>query len=604
MCGIVGYVGHREATEVLVEALKKLEYRGYDSSGIATLSLKEGKDRLQVLKSPGYISVLEKKIRTRHSSIGISHTRWATHGIPNEVNAHPHTDGEGSIAVVHNGIIDNYLALKKELLEKGHEFLSQTDTEVIPHLIYEEYRSNGGNLFEAVREVVKKLKGSYAIVVLHRDDPDFLVCAREKSPLVLGAGVNEGFIASDVTALLKYTNRFIFMYDGEIAKVARDGIHVEKISGKPVVHDWTEVNWSLEDAEKGGFKHYMIKEIFEQPRALHQTQTGWRSDEGSIPQDLGTTGIIRIVACGTSYHAGMVGRYLFEKFTGLPTIVSMASEYRFADATSDDPLMIFITQSGETLDTIMAAREARSRGIKTVAITNVLGSTISRETDLTLYMRSGPEIGVAASKTFTSQLMMMYQFSSYLGHKMGYIKRDDLNSIKEHLRHTIRSVEGILNNPGPIREMAEWFSGSSSAFFLGRYINYPAALEGALKMKEISYIHCEGYPAGELKHGPLALLTEETPVVALVAGDHTYEKILGNIGECSARGSPVVAIAPERDLEIERYTDRVLYYPRVDPLFSPIPISVVLQLLAYYTADNRGCPIDKPRNLAKSVTVE
>ncbi|MBN1540454.1 MAG: glutamine--fructose-6-phosphate transaminase (isomerizing) [Candidatus Thermoplasmatota archaeon] len=604
MCGIVGYVGHREATDVLIEALKRLEYRGYDSSGLATLSTGRGKGRLRVLKSPGYISALEKRIKTGSSRIGISHTRWATHGVPNEVNAHPHMDGEQNVAVVHNGIIDNHLALKRELARKGHEFLSQTDTEVIPHLISEEYRHNGGNLFEAVREVVKRLKGSYAIVVLHRDHPDILVCAREKSPLVLGTGVNEGFIASDVTALLRYTNRFIFMEDGEIAKVAADGIHIEKISGGTVAHEWTRVDWSLEDAEKGGFKHFMIKEIFEQPRSLHQSQTGWRSDENSIPADLATARIIRIVACGTSYHAGMVGRYLFEKFTGLPTIVSMASEYRFADATSDDPLMIFITQSGETLDTIMAAREARSRGLKTVAITNVVGSTITRETDLTLYMRSGPEIGVAASKTFTSQLMMMYLFSSYLGYRMGYIKRDDLNSIKEHLRHTIRSVEGILNNTGPIREMAEWFSGSSSAFFLGRYVNYPAALEGALKMKEISYIHSEGYPAGELKHGPLALLTEKTPIVALVAGDHTYEKMLGNIGECSARGSPVVAIAPDGDVEIGRYTDRVLHYPRVDPLFSPIPISVLLQLLAYYTADHRGCPIDKPRNLAKSVTVE
>ncbi|MGA1793328.1 MAG: glutamine--fructose-6-phosphate transaminase (isomerizing) [Thermoplasmatota archaeon] len=604
MCGIVGYVGNREATEVLVEALKRLEYRGYDSSGVAVIDPRSKKSPLLVLKSPGYISELENKLKPTGSRSGISHTRWATHGVPNEVNAHPHTDDKNTVAVIHNGIIDNHLALKKELMEKGHKFRSETDSEVIPHLIAEEYGSNGGDLFEAVREVAKRLEGSYAIVVLHKDHPDMIVCAREKSPMVVGAGVNEGFVASDVTALLKYTNRFIFMDDGEIARITRTDIHIEKLSGEMAVHKWTEVDWSLEDAEKGGFKHYMIKEIFEQPRSLHQSQTGWRSDEDNIPRDLVTTRMIRIVACGTSYHAGLVGKYLFEKFTGLPTIVSMASEYRFADATSDESLMIFITQSGETLDTIMAAREARSRGLKTVAITNVVGSTITRETDITLYLRSGPEIGVAASKTFTSQLMMMYLFSSYLGYHMGYIKREEFNSVREDLRHTIRAVEGILNDTSEIQKMAEWFSKFDNAFYLGRYINYPTALEGALKMKEISYIHCEGYPAGELKHGPLALLTPETPVIAISAEDHTFDKILGNIGECSARGSPVLAIAPEGDTEVARYTDLVLHYPKVDPLFSPIPVSVLLQLLAYYAADLRGCSIDKPRNLAKSVTVE
>ncbi|MGA1872607.1 MAG: glutamine--fructose-6-phosphate transaminase (isomerizing) [Thermoplasmatota archaeon] len=604
MCGIVGYVGNREATEVLIEALKRLEYRGYDSSGVAVVDPREGQGQLMVVKSEGYISALEKKVEAVGSRSGISHTRWATHGVPNEINAHPHTDDDGNVAAIHNGIIDNHLALKKELIEKGHRFRSETDSEVVPHLVSDEYEKNGGDLFEAVREVAKRLDGSYAIVVLHKDHPDVIVCAREKSPMVVGAGVNEGFVASDVTALLKYTNRFIFMDDGEIAKITRSDIHIEKLSGEEAVHEWTEVDWSLEDAEKGGFKHYMIKEIFEQPRSLHQSQTGWRSDEDNIPRDLVNTKMIRIVACGTSYHAGLVGKYLFEKFTGLPTIVSMASEYRFADATTDDPLMIFITQSGETLDTIMAAREARSRGLKTVAITNVVGSTITRETDVTLYLRSGPEIGVAASKTFTSQLMMMYLFSSYLGYHMGHIKREEFNSVKEDLRHTIRAVEGILKDTTKIQEMAKWFSGFDNAFYLGRYINYPTALEGALKMKEISYIHCEGYPAGELKHGPLALLTPETPVVAITAEDHTYDKILGNIGECSARGSPVLAIAPEGDTEVNRYTDIVLYYPNVDPLFSPIPVSVLLQLLAYYAADLRGCSIDKPRNLAKSVTVE
>ncbi|MGA1848013.1 MAG: glutamine--fructose-6-phosphate transaminase (isomerizing), partial [Thermoplasmatota archaeon] len=408
MCGIVGYVGNRDASGVLIEALKRLEYRGYDSSGLAVIDGKDKENPLKVVKSQGYISNLEKRLPPTGSRIGISHTRWATHGVPNEINAHPHMDDKGMVAVVHNGIVDNHMELRQELMEKGHEFISQTDTEVIPHLIADVHEENGGDLFEAVRTVVKRLEGSYAIVVVHRDHPNMVVCAREKSPMVLGAGVHEGFVASDVTALLKYTNRFLYMDDGEIAKITKDDIHVEKLDGEVAVHEWTEVDWSLEDAEKGGFKHYMIKEIFEQPRSLHQSLAGWRSDQESLPRELVTTRMIRIVACGTSYHAGLVGKYLFEKFTGLPTIVCMASEYRFADATKDDALMIFITQSGETLDTIMAAREARARGLPTLCITNVVGSTITRETDLTLYLRSGPEIGVAASKTFTSQLMMMY----------------------------------------------------------------------------------------------------------------------------------------------------------------------------------------------------
>lgn len=604
MCGIVGYIGNQEATSVLLDSLKKLEYRGYDSSGVAILvNGPEGMD-LKVTKSKGYIAELEGKIERTDSRIGISHTRWATHGVPNENNAHPHVNGSSSIAVVHNGIIDNFMSLKDELGDKGHTFTTETDSEVIPHLLEDEYEKNGGDLLEALRSSVKRLKGSYAILAIHKDHPDILVSAREKSPMVLGKGVHESFVASDVTALLKYTNRFLYMEDGEIARISKDSIEVQKLDGAKVDREWIRVDWSLEDAEKGGFKHYMIKEIFEQPRALHQSLSGWRSDEVNIPRDLVQTRMVRLIACGTSYHAGMVGKYLFEKFTGLPTIVSMASEYRFANITKDNSLMMFITQSGETLDTIMAAREAHARGLRTIAITNVVGSTITRETDITLYLRSGPEIGVAASKTFTSQLMMMYLFSSYMGFSMGTIQREEFKDVENNLRDIIRAVEGILNNKEIIKEQADWFRQFENAFFLGRYINYPTALEGALKMKEISYIHCEGYPAGELKHGPLALLTEKTPVVAIVANDHTYDKMLGNIGECSARGSPVLAIVPEGDTEVNKYTDRILYYPDPGASYSPIPVSVLLQLLAYYTADMRGCSIDKPRNLAKSVTVE
>jgi glucosamine--fructose-6-phosphate aminotransferase (isomerizing) len=604
MCGIVGYVGNQEATRVLIDSLKKLEYRGYDSSGVAIILDSKKESQLKVTKSQGYISELESKIERSNSRIGISHTRWATHGVPNENNAHPHVDSSSSIAVVHNGIIDNFMSLKEDLMKKGHEFKTQTDSEVIPHLMEEEYKTNGGDLLETLRSAVSKLEGSFAIVAVHKDHPDTIVSAREKSPMVLGKGVHESFVASDVTALLKYTNRFLYMNDGEIARIEKDSIAVQTLDGKKIDRDWTRVDWSVEDAEKGGFKHYMIKEIFEQPRALHQSLSGWRSDEATIPRDLVQTRMVRIIACGTSYHAGMVGKYLFERYTGLPTIVSMASEYRFANITKDESLMLFITQSGETLDTIMAAREAHQRGLRTIAVTNVVGSTITRETDLTLYLRSGPEIGVAASKTFTSQLMMMYLLSSHLGYNMGTVQREEYKRSVKNLRDAIRAVEGILNDKDIIKEQAEWFKDFENAFYLGRYINFPTALEGALKMKEISYIHCEGYPAGELKHGPLALLTDETPVVAVVANDHTYDKMLGNIGECSARGSPVLAIVPEGDTEVRKYTDRILYYPDPGSLYSPIPVSVLLQLLAYYTADLRGCSIDKPRNLAKSVTVE
>ncbi len=601
MCGIVGYIGNREATTILLEALKKLEYRGYDSSGVAVVG---SGSPLKVIRALGYISNLEGRIKPTGATTGISHTRWATHGVPSEENAHPHMDGSSSIAVVHNGIIDNHLALKKELSGKGHTFLSQTDSEVVPHLIQEEYEDNGGNLLEAVRSGVGKLEGSYAIVVVHKDHPDMIVSARMRSPMVLGKGVNEGFVASDVTALLKYTNRFLYMEDGEIALLSRDDIHIETLEGETVDRDLTSVDWAEEDAEKGGFDHFMIKEIYEQPQSLHQTLTGWRSDEEGLSRELLSARMMRTVACGTSYHAGLVGRYLFEKFTSLPTQVDMASEYRYANSTLDDSLVLLMTQSGETADTIAAAREARRRGMKTIAITNVVGSTITRESETSLYLRSGPEIGVAASKTFTSQVMMMYLLSSHMGYQMGRISKDEHDAVQANLRHVIRAVEGILNDVSKIKEQAKWLSKVRDAFYIGRYINFPTALEGALKMKEISYIHCEGYPAGELKHGPLALLTEETPIIALISDDHTYDKMLGNVGECSARSSPVLAIAPEGDQEVKRYTDRILTYPRIDPLFSPIPISVILQLLAYYAAKERGCEIDRPRNLAKSVTVE
>jgi glutamine---fructose-6-phosphate transaminase (isomerizing) len=601
MCGIVGYIGDQEAATVLLESLKRLEYRGYDSAGISFIVNGPQGPSLYTRKSLGFIKTLETITEKLGSGIGIAHTRWATHGVPSEANAHPHTSCDGSLSVAHNGIIDNHNDLREELKGKGHKFLSQTDSEVIPHLIEDLYE---GDLYEAVRKAALRLRGSYAFVVVHKDHPDTLISVREKSPMVLGRGAKEGFIASDVTALLKYTNSFLYMNDGEIARVGRETIDVRTLDGTPVQREWTRVDWSLSDAEKGGFKHYMIKEIFEQPRSLHQTLTGWKSDEENLPRTLVTARMVKIIACGTSFHAGLLGKYLFEKFTGLPTSVEMASEYRYADTTVEDALVVLVSQSGETADTIAAAREAKRRGMTTLAISNVLGSTLTRETDHTLYLRSGPEIGVAASKTFTSQLMMMYLLSAHMGYNMGHLKRDAYKKVHEGLRAAIRSVERILNSTDRIIEQAQWMSKAQNAFYLGRHINYPTALEGALKLKEISYIHCEGYPAGELKHGPLALLEERTPIVAIVCNDHTYEKMLGNIGECAARSSPILAIAPEGDSEVYRYTDRILHYPEIDPLFSPLPISVILQLMAYHAADARGCPVDKPRNLAKSVTVE
>ena len=601
MCGIVGYVGEQEAQPLLLDSLKRLEYRGYDSAGISVIS----RDRKLITdRGIGYISALEKNLKRTPSNIGICHTRWATHGKPSVENAHPHTDSGSRLSVVHNGIVDNFIRLRTELMEKGHEFSSQTDSEVIPHLIEEEYKSSHGDLMEAVKSAVRKLEGSYAIVVLHRDHPDYIVSAREKSPMVLGQGVHEGFVASDVTALLKHTNKFLFMNDGDIARIGRDRIDVTDLEGNPVNREWTTVDWSLEDAEKGGFEHYMIKEIFEQPRSLHQTLTGWRSGEEEIPREMMTSQMIRIIACGTSYNASLLGKYLFEKYTKIPTVVDMASEYRYADSTMDDSLVILVTQSGETADTLAAAREARRRGMRTIAITNVVGSSITRECDHSLYLRSGPEIGVAASKTFTSQLFMMYLLSSHIGYHMGKISQEEFRKTRDGLRQCIRATERILNDTGEIEKVSDWFAKAENAFYLGRYVNFPSALEGSLKMKEISYIHCEGYPAGELKHGPLALLKDSTPIVALVARDHTYDKMLGNIGECSARGSPVLALIPEGDSEVVKYTDRVLHYPDIDPFFSPVAISVILQLLAYHTAKRKGCSIDKPRNLAKSVTVE
>jgi glucosamine--fructose-6-phosphate aminotransferase (isomerizing) len=596
MCGIVGYVGDGDAAPILIQALKRLEYRGYDSAGVAVID-----NGVALFKDKGTIDNLESTLPKIPGKAGVGHTRWATHGKPSKENAHPFLDCQGKMALIHNGIIENYMELKMQLIDEGHTFTSETDTEVLAHLIEKHYN---GSLYDAVKEGLKQVHGSYAIAVLHKDEKDKIIAARHESPLVVGVGSGENFLASDVTALLDHTNKVAYVMDNEIVKLTKNEFEITTLKGEPVSRKIESVDWSVEDAERGGYEHYMLKEIFEQPTAIHNSLLGRIPDltlNGFLDGRFST---IKIIACGTSYHAGLIGKYIFEIFTKAPVVVEMASEYRYSEPTQENTLVVLITQSGETADTLAAAREARRRGSMTLAITNVVGSTITREADYTFYTRAGPEIGVAATKTFTTQLVALY----ILGITLGLIKRtleyDRVRELTSTLRKLPRYAQSVLDGAEHIEKCAMMLKDSKDVFYIGRNINYPTALEGALKLKEISYIHAEGYPAGELKHGPLALLTPETPIVAIVPHDHTYEKMLGNISEASARGSPIIAIGFQDDTELGKLADEVIYIPDVPPLFSPVPVSVVVQLLAYYVARERKCEIDKPRHLAKSVTVE
>jgi glucosamine--fructose-6-phosphate aminotransferase (isomerizing) len=628
MCGIVGYIGPRQAQPILLESLKKLEYRGYDSAGVAIISnssnssnndvkkvnkksAKKGtkntmkNEEITVFKDKGTINNLRSQLKnTIPGTIGISHTRWATHGPPSKLNAHPHIDCSGNIALVHNGIIENFQTLKKELIKNGHKFVSETDTEILVHLIEDNYY---GDLESAVRKSLKHVEGSYAIVVIHKDEPDKIVSARFESPLIIGIGSKENFVASDVPAVLKYTNRIIYVHNKEIAVLKHDSVDITTLEGEPVDRSWQEVTWALEDAEKGGFDHYMLKEIFEEPKAIREVLRG-RVDEIIFPDlsifsDSILNGI-KIIACGTSYHASLTGKYIFERLTRMPTTVELASEYRYSDPTKETPLVILITQSGETADTLAAAREAARRGSATIGITNVVGSSITREVDDVIYLRAGPEISVAATKSYIAQLITLYLTALFLAESFGHVKPEPAKEFKETMRSLPSIIERVLDNVEQIKTAAKFLATANDIFYIGRNLNYPTALEGALKLKEISYIHAEGYPAGELKHGPLALLTDKTPVVAIAPKDHTYDKIVSNLIEASARNAPVLAITSENNKDLDKIVDNVLYYPELPSMFSPIPISVMLQLLAYFTAKERGCPIDQPRNLAKSVTVE
>jgi glucosamine--fructose-6-phosphate aminotransferase (isomerizing) len=596
MCGIVGYAGGRRAQPILIDCLRRLEYRGYDSAGIAVVGRS-----LQLFKSEGEIAVLEAKMPEMDGAVGIAHTRWATQGRPTTENAHPFQDCTGKLAIVHNGIISNFMDLRESLEAAGHRFTSDTDTEVFAHLVESELE---GDLMDAVAGAVARVEGTYAFAVV-AEGGDEVVATRRESPLVVGLGNGENFVASDVTALLKHTNRMVYIEDGEVVRVTKDSVRIVDASGKEVSREPQKVAWSLEDAEKGGYPHFMLKEIYEQPSAIHDSLLGRVETLDAEPFFSGSAfSNVKIVACGTSYHAGLVGKYIIEELAKIPTTVQISSEYRYSSVSRESPLMVLVTQSGETLDTMAAAREARKRGNKTVAIANVMGSAITREVDHVIYTRAGPEIGVAATKTFVTQLVALYILAMDLGSQNKTLSALAKRAAIGQLRSLPRAVQDVLNKAPEIEALAKKYSGARDMFFIGRNINYPVALEGALKTKEISYIHGEGYPAGELKHGPLALISKESPVVAIAVKDHTYDKMLGNISEVSARGSPVVAIGFEGDTELAKFADEVIYIREVPPLFSPVPVIVALQLFAYYLARERGCPIDKPRNIAKTVTVD
>ncbi len=607
MCGIIGYVGHQQVVPVLLEGLKRLEYRGYDSAGIAMLS----NGALTVRRCKGKVRQLEELLKgeTISGTVGIGHTRWATHGRPSEENAHPHRSG--GIVVVHNGIIENYLTLKHALEAEGRVFASETDTEVIVHLID---RAFAGNLETAVRQALKEVQGAYSIAAIAESDPDKVVVARMASPLVVGLGQGEYLVASDIPAILHHTRDVLFLDDGEVATATPEGVTITTLDGTPVTKDVRQVLWNPVMAEKGGYKHFMLKEIFEQPRAIWDTIRGRLSQEtGSVvlhemnlsDEYVSRLQKIALVACGTSYHAALVGKYLLEQVCGLPVEADIASEFRYRDPLVDDTTLgVFISQSGETADTLAAVREAKRKGTHVLSICNVVDSSISRESDGVLYTHAGPEIGVASSKAFTAQLAALYILSIYLGRARGRLSEEAGSEMIQALVEVPKHVEDILEQDSLYEELARHFADRNDFLYLGRGINYPIALEGALKLKEISYIHAEGYPAGEMKHGPIALIDESMPVVVLAPRDAVYEKMLANIEEVKTRDGIVIAFTDEGNEELEGKVNHLFTVPQTTPLLMPILLSIPMQLIAYHIAVRRGCDVDQPRNLAKSVTVE
>ena len=609
MCGIVGYVGDRQAAEFLLDGLSKLEYRGYDSAGIAVY---DG-ENIRVEKCVGRLAALREKIKGNVpvGSLGIGHTRWATHGRPSDVNSHPHTDCHGDFAIVHNGIIENYLSLKEELIAKGHVFKSETDTEVVVHLLEEVY---SGDFIAAVRAVLERIEGSYALTFMSRKHPDMLLCTKQDNPLIIGLGEGENFIASDIPAIISKTRRTYILADGELAVVRKDAVEVTNHLGAPVPKKVFEVTWNAEAAEKGGYEHFMLKEINEQPKAVRDTMSQRiTADKKSISfEELGWDAAylnsfnkIYIVACGTAYHAGLVGKYYIEKMARVLVEVDVASEFRYRDPIVDEhTLLIVVSQSGETSDTLAALKESKRRGAKTLAITNVVGSSIAREADQVVYTWAGPEIAVASTKAYTTQLVLFFMLALYMAEIKGTIAAERTAELVAQLQEIPAQVSEILSDVDPIKTFAKQYGFNEDVFYIGRGLDYDVSLEGALKLKEISYIHAEAYAAGELKHGTLALIVEGVPVIALATQRNVYEKTLSNIKEVKARDAVVIGIAAEGDRELEKYVDHVMHVPASDEFIMPILSVIPLQLLAYYAAITRGCDVDKPRNLAKSVTVE
>jgi glutamine---fructose-6-phosphate transaminase (isomerizing) len=624
MCGIVGYVGKKRVVPVILEGLRKLEYRGYDSAGIAVSGNGEG---LQIRRAEGKLRNLEEVIRLKpmDGTYGIGHTRWATHGRPSEENAHPHRDCTGRIVVVHNGIVENYLSLKRKLVEEGHQFTTETDTEIIAHLVEKHLLKTGNGhrsrLEEAVRKTVKELTGVFALAVISVDEPNKIVAARNGPPAVIGLGKDEYFVASDVPAILYHTRDLFFLADGDMAVITPTGVQLTDFDGKAIVRQVQHVTWDPIMAEKGGFKHFMLKEIYEQPRSVQDTTLGRISqDTGHVFLDemeisdaeFRTLKKINIVACGTSWHAGLAGKFMIERLARVPVEVDYASEWRYRNPIlGPETITLVISQSGETADTIAAQREAKSRGSKTVAICNVVGSMITREAAGTIYTHAGPEIGVASTKAFTAQLTALYLFALYLAQVRGAMTSEQAKAAVQDLTKIPGKLEHLLTHEEICEELAKQYMRAQDFLFLGRGIHYPIALEGALKLKEISYIHAEGYPAGEMKHGPNALIDENLPVVIIATRDPNepgsmlrYEKTISNLKEVKARSGKVIALATEGDEEIKEAADHVIYLPATTEELSAILEIVPLQLLAYHIAVRRGCDVDQPRNLAKSVTVE
>jgi glucosamine--fructose-6-phosphate aminotransferase (isomerizing) len=612
MCGIVGYIGHREAWPLIIKGLKRLEYRGYDSAGIALID----HGNLNIYKKAGKVSELEafSEGKNLNGTIGIGHTRWATHGAPSDKNSHPHTSDNGKLSIIHNGIIENYATIKEELLSRGHTFRSDTDTEVLIHLIEEIYKSEPNDLFEAVRLALKEVNGAYAIVVMDEDQPDQLIAARKGSPMVIGVGEGEYFIASDATPIVEYTKNVIYLNDNEIALVKRDELLIKRLDNVVQTPYIQELELKLEMLEKGGYEHFMLKEINEQPRSVRDCLRGriypneGRVQLGGINEyahKLKNVDRIIIVACGTSWHAGLVGEYLIEEYARIPVEVEYASEFRYRNPIiTEKDVVIAISQSGETADTMAAIEMAKEKGATIFGVCNVVGASIPRITHAGAYTHAGPEIGVASTKAFTAQVTVLTLIAFHLAQQRGTVTSSKLTELLTELDNIPSKIEKALKSDALIKEIAAKFKDSRNCLFLGRGSGFPVALEGALKLKEISYIHAEGYPAAEMKHGPIALIDEEMPVVVIATKNSSYEKVISNIQEVKARKGIVLAIVTEGDTEVRKMVDYCIEIPDASEAFLPLLATIPLQLLSYHIAVMRGCNVDQPRNLAKSVTVE